>query len=308
VPLLLAGGAAALGHWRVRSSPVADAPGLAPLREAYRAYTLEAAVREVQVAEAARTLRAASVPALLGKGWAAARHYAQPALRPYGDLDLFLDPLDVPRALDALRRLPRPLPVDLHRGFAELDDRGGRALFARATRAEVKGVPVDLLAPEDHLRLVALHLLRHGASRPIWLCDVAALLEAAPSFDWALVLQGPRCRARSVAAVVWLAERLLGARIPSRADLASLDDGVLPGWFEDTVLLQWGSGSSFRRPLAEEALGPRKVLGTLARRWPNAVEATAGLDAPFDGTPRWPYQAAFAALRAIRFARSRPGG
>lgn len=306
VPLLLAGGAGALGHWRVRSSSLAESPDLAPLRDAYRAYTLQAAVHEVQLACAAQALRTASVPALLGKGWAAARHYAQPGLRPYGDLDFFVDPADLDRGRAALRQLARPLPVDLHRGFAELDDRGAEALFARGARAEVKGATVDLMAPEDHLRLVVLHLLRHGASRPIWLCDVAALLEAAPpSFDWDLVLQGPRQRARSVAGMVWLAERLLSARVPNRSRLVELEDGAMPRWLEDAVLLQWGRGSAFRRPLGEEALGPRRLLGTLLRRWPNAVEATAGMGAPFDESPRWPHQAAFAAVRAFRFARSR---
>jgi hypothetical protein len=305
VPLLLAGGAGALGHWRLRSSSLAQSPDLVPLHDTYRAYTLEAAVHEVQLAEAAQAFRGASVPALLGKGWAAARDYAQPALRPYGDLDFFVDPVDLGRGREALLQLARPLPVDLHRGFAELDDRGAQALFARATRADVRGATVDVLAPEDHLRLVVLHLLRHGASRPIWLCDVGALLEAAPiSFDWALVLRGPRPRARSVAAVVWLTERLLSARVPNRSRLAELDDGAMPRWLEDTVLLQWGRGSAFRRPLGEEPLGPRRLLSTLPRRWPNAVEATAGMDAPFDDSPRWPHQAAFAAVRAFRFVRS----
>ncbi|HEY6547258.1 MAG TPA: nucleotidyltransferase family protein, partial [Vicinamibacteria bacterium] len=86
----MAGGAGALGHWRLSSAPDPDPRELAPLRDAYRAYTLEAAVREAQLADAARVLEEAGVPALLGKGWAVARHYARPALRPYGDLDFFV--------------------------------------------------------------------------------------------------------------------------------------------------------------------------------------------------------------------------
>ena len=40
---------------------------------------------------------------------------------------------------------------------------------------------VRILCHEDHLRLLSLHLLRSGARRPPWLCDVALLLEAVQS-------------------------------------------------------------------------------------------------------------------------------
>lgn len=40
-------------------------------------------------------------------------------------------------------------------------------------------------AAEDHFRLVAIHLLSHGAWRPLWLCDIAAMLEDLPQdFNW----------------------------------------------------------------------------------------------------------------------------
>ena len=42
-------------------------------------------------------------------------------------------------------------------------------------------VPVRVLCDEDHLRLLCLHLLRSGAHRPAWLCDVSLLLETAQS-------------------------------------------------------------------------------------------------------------------------------
>ncbi len=265
-------------------------------------------MREAQLADAARVLEEAGVPALLGKGWAVARHYARPALRPYGDLDFFVAETDAERARTALRRRDPPLPVDLHSGFAELHDREPAALFARSSAAEVRGVGVKTFGPEDHLRLVVLHLLRHGASRCLWLCDVAALLEAAPpSFDWDLALAGSPRRARAFAAVAALAEGLLGARLGEAARQALRGHGLEepPRWLEDSVLLQWGRGSSFRHPLADEPRAPLPLLRSLVNRWPNAVEASAGLDAPFDEGARWPYQLAFATVRAFRFARSR---
>jgi hypothetical protein len=245
------------------------------------------------------------VEPLLGKGWAAARHYAHPALRPYGDLDLFVAPADHARALLALKQLSPPLPVDLHAGFVEIDDRGAAALFARARTVVVQDVEVRLFAAEDHLRLLVLHLLRHGAARPLWLCDVGALLEAGPAPDWDLVLRGPDRLARAVAGVVALAVRLLGARLEVPEALRESGFDSPPRWLDDAILEQWGRGSGFRDALADQLLEPRRLLRSLLGRWPNPLEATAGMGAPFDDSPRWPYQAAFAAARALRFVRHR---
>ena len=303
-PLLLSGGAGALAWWRLRATPLAGNAELAPLFETYRAYTLEAAVREHQLALAVSALEAAGVVALLGKGWAVARHYAQPALRPYGDLDFFLEPGARTRALLALQQAGHPLPVDLHRGFAELDDRGAAVLAARAVTMQVQQVQVSLFAPEDHLRLLCLHLLRHGASRPLWLCDVAAAVEAAPSLDWDLVLKGEKRLARAVACVVGLAGDLLGARLPeARALSMGLRDP--PRWLRPAVLQQWGTGSTFRIPVADQLRRPGRLWRELKRRWPNPIEATASVRAPFDDLSRWPFQVAHVIRGAVRFVRSR---
>jgi len=274
--------------------------------QAFRAYTLEAAVRERQLVEAVGILKDAGIQALLGKGWAVARHYARPALRPYGDIDLFLPAAETPRALAVLRQSGRPLPVDLHGGFAELQDRGEAVLFARSTVVAVQGVPVRVLGPEDHLRLVALHLLRHGATRPIWLTDVAAMVEAGQdSLDWDLVLAGKPQAARAVACVAGLAVRQLGAGAPEANALHAAGLDRLPDWLESELLEQWGRGSGFRLPLADEISRPRRFLRELIRHWPNGIEASAGVGAPFGDGPRWPYQLAFVAVRAARFARTR---
>jgi len=300
---LLSGGAGGLGHWRLTRSGGAPVP---PLHETYRALTLEAKVREWQLSEAVSVLRGAGIEALLGKGWAVARHYAQPGLRPYGDLDLFVPPAARAQGLRVLQDAGRPLPVDLHAGFAELDDRGAAALHARAITADVAGVPVRIFGTEDHLRLLALHLLRHGASRPIWLCDLGALLEAAPApVDWDLVLSGPKHLARSVAGAIALAARLLEARVGEADAQRAAGLEALPDWLEPAVLEQWGSGVAFRRAVADQMHEPVQLLRGLRQRWPNALEATAGLAAPFDDGPRWPYQAGYAAVRTLRFLRAR---
>jgi hypothetical protein len=306
VPALLAGGAGGLGGWRLQATSSATDPEFSALFQAFRAYTLEAAVRERQLVEAVGILRHAGIETLLGKGWAAARHYARPALRPYGDIDLFLPAVEKPRALVALQNAARPLPIDLHAGFAELEDRSEESLFARSVMVDVLGVPVRVLGPEDHLRLVALHLLRHGGTRPIWLTDIAAMVEAGrDSLDWDLVLAGKAQSARAVACVTGLAVRWLGAGSPEASALRAAEFDRPPAWLEGDLLEQWGRGSEFRLPLADEAWRPGRFLRELIRHWPNAIEASAGIGAPFDDGPRWPCQLAFVAVRAARFARTR---
>lgn len=304
MPLLLAGGVGALSWRRLRGTRLAGSADLAPLFETYRAYTLEAAVRERQLADAVSVLQGAGIETLLGKGWGVARHYAEPALRPYGDLDLFVAPGGRSRGLLVLQRAGRPLPVDLHEGFGDLEDRGGAVLVARAVTARAQGVAVKLFAPEDHLRLLCLHLLRHGASRPLWLCDVAAAVEAGPSLDWEVVLAGERRLARAVACVVGLAGELLGARLPEASALvSSMRDP--PRWLRPAVLQQWGRGSAFRIPVADQLRRPSGLWRELKRHWPNPIEATACMASPFDDRARWPFQAAYVLVRALRFVRSR---
>jgi hypothetical protein len=237
---------------------------------------------------------------LVGKGWAIARLYPEPGLRPYGDLDLYVPPQAHAAALAALQRRPAPPgPVDLHRGFSDLDDLGGEVLFARACTAALGDGEVPLFGPEDHLRLLCLHGLRHGLSRPLWLCDVAVALESrAADFDWDRLVTGDRRRAEAVRCAIALAQKLLGARFEG----VPLTGRALPRWLVPSVLRQWGSGSGWRDPVAVLIRRRAGLLRELRRHWPNPIEATVGVWAPFNDLPRLPLQLALVAARAARFA------
>jgi hypothetical protein len=145
-------------------------------------------------------------------------------------------------------------------------------------------------------------MLRHGILRPLWLCDVALAVESRPAdFDWTWFEAGRRRRTESVQAAVALAHRLLGARLDDVP--AAVRERELPHWFEPAVLRQWSTfvpphGS--RAPIAITRQRPSVLLQSLLLRWPNPVEATVAVGAPFNWMPRLPFQVGDCLLRAAR--------
>jgi hypothetical protein len=307
-PLLLRGGVAGLAWRRVRSTSLASLPAAGELQQAYRLQLLRASVHEDQIARAFTRLRAVDVEPVLGKGWAAARLYPDSGLRPYGDVDLYVRTAEAPLGRAALLAPDRDAAaVDLHAGFAELDDRSPEEIERRCRRAQVNGAAVRVFGDEDHLRLLSLHGLRHGLLRPLWLCDVAAGVERrAAQFDWDRFLFGDRLRTRWAIAAVGLAHALLSARL----------DGVpfaesarrLPGWLGHAVLREWSTARTAqggRVPMSALWSRPRAWIPALRQRWPNPIEATFGVGGDLGPGPRLPYQLAECVRRTARFVAGR---
>ena len=114
---------------------------------------------------------------------------------------------------------PRGRPVRIaapqSRGPARRRSRPERSAVARTVPplalAALGDVPVRVLGPEDQLRLLCLHLARHGISRPLWLCDIGACLESSPpDFDWDCCLRGSKTLSDWTTCV-------LGAGLPASA-------------------------------------------------------------------------------------------
>ena len=293
LPQLLRCGSAALAWRRLRHSPLQGWPGMAELQQAYRLHAMQSAIHDRSLARLIRFLRAAGVEPMIGKGWAVARLYPDPGLRPYGDVDLFVHPQAYAAAEAALRRPGLPsAPIDLHRGALDLNDRPFEALQARAIRGSIGDVPIRILGPEDHLRLLCLHMLRHGAWRPLWLVDVAAALESRTAdFDWEYFLGGDPRRTEWAVSALGLAHHLLGADL--RQTPVEARAGRLPRWLVPALLEQWGRG----KPLPQECRRLRSYLRDRAgwleavlTRWPNAIQATVGVHGAFNDWPRWPFQ------------------
>lgn len=281
-PALDADGIGALVWWRIRRSPLAGHPTAKGLEDAQRYCALREAVHGVEIARIASALAADGVRALVAKGWAIARAYPARGLRPPGDVDLFLAEAD----FEAGRRaLPANLAVsvDLHRGCPYLPEHRFEDLLARAERVE----EVLVLAPEDHLRLLCLHALKHGIARPLWLCDLAVAVETrGPSFDWSRFLTGdPRRTAWAVCALE-LAALVLDARLP---DPRPWGGARLPQWAVPAVLRAWDRPYRPRSPIAAHA--PRELPRALLERWPNPFEAAFGVGAALDDA-RLPVQVA----------------
>src|SRR4051794_40467138 len=88
VPIVRDGGGALLWR-RLRGSSLAEAPFALRLKEAYYAQLIrhDVATRELSRLVAACDRAGAAV--VITKGWASARLYPEPGMRPSGDIDLF---------------------------------------------------------------------------------------------------------------------------------------------------------------------------------------------------------------------------
>lgn len=308
-PLLLNSGAGALGWWRVRNSNLRATPIAEQLHQAYRLHALDSAVKELEIGELFSFLRSHEIEALMGKGWAIGRHYPQPGLRPQGDIDLYVRPEQVDRVLATLRRPGSPgSVVDLHRGAPELSDRSFDELQAHSEAICVGNADVRVLGPEDHLRLLSLHMLREGVLRPLWLCDIAVAVKSLPSdFDWNYFLSGDERRTDWVACAIGLAHQILGAEVDGQpvADRAR----HLPSWMVAVVLQQWGTGritNGRRHPMGGYLRDPAGLFEAIRLRWPNPIEATVNVKGPMNEWPRLPFQLCACVLRTVGFARQVP--
>lgn len=340
-------GAGALGWYKIRNTPLAKTFAGEQLHEVYRRQRLSALLHERDLVEVLTLFRAEGIDAILVKGWAIARRYPDPALRSYGDLDLCVAPAQFAKAQAILKRiqtLKGPF-VDLHSGFGkigvgkkldlsrlrkwfgardkELDGNNWDELYARSqvvmleAQSKVQssksqdqsGFPVRILSDEDHLRILCLHLLRSGARRPAWLCDVALLVEEVSSFkfqvsnsgtcskaetlnlkvetrfNWEVCLGRNPIHAAWVGIAVTLAHELLGADISQTPSAGTRP----PRWIVDAVLGQW-DGKAVQGPPSEvQSRRTRHALWALDfgpwanayGRWDNPIRATAAAGGNF---------------------------
>jgi hypothetical protein len=306
IPLLLKSGAGALGWWKIwRANEPALSAILPTLDKTYWSYLIHAAKDERRIIEVFRALRSAAIEPILIKGWAIARLYPQPGLRPSGDIDLYISPEHLVKARSVLRAPEyQRYAVDLdHDEITRFSECSFDELYRCSELVKLGDTEIRVLSAEDHLRLLCLHLLKHGAWRPLWLCDVAAALESrSASFDWSRCLGKNSRWADWVLCATSLANRLLGAELGD-TPLRSCGNTV-PRWLIPAVLKQWEAPYPPHLPLFVKEVGENwwnpEIVRAICRRWPNPIQATIDANGPFDDMPRLPYQIGNCAVRAVK--------
>jgi hypothetical protein len=263
-PFLLMSHTAALSWRRARSVDGFTSSAAAhALHDAYRHAALDAAVHATRIADVVARLREDGIEPMLMKGTAASAAYAEPFCRPGGDIDLIVRPADRSRAATILAGEVALLRVDLRHDHL-IENADVRGLFERGSQMRIGPAMVTVPSPEDHLRLLCRHALRHGVARPVWLCDVAAWTEARDDgFDWTIAMgPGPR-GAEHLRIALGLAHRLVGMRVV-RTPAA---DHPVPDWVASTVLRRW---SDVRPPMQawRTYRGFAARVRAIDERWP----------------------------------------
>ncbi|HEX2824944.1 MAG TPA: nucleotidyltransferase family protein [Burkholderiales bacterium] len=293
-------GSAALAWPSLRGSALEGCPAARVAHSELVYQTLRGAAYEQRIAQLFTLLREASIDALLLKGRASAAYYAHSGLRPYGDIDLLVRPEDYARARMCLRAAAAgTIDVDLHDRTLDLPGRSFDDLHRRSRVLTLEGVDVAVLGPEDHLALVATHFLRHPTLRPVWLCDVAAALEAIDErFDWTVCAGTDTLHAQWIAVACALARALLGAHSPCLPEALRRP---APPWLVRRTLSEWGVDlTEPLKPFSDVLLLPRQFVHGVRRRWPLAYDAASVYGNPPDAFHA-PYQCALMLTRAVRF-------
>ena len=306
--LLYNSGGTGLAWWRIHESHLKTSACGELLHQGYRLQALQTPINEDRIVTAFRLLRGAGVEPILVKGWAAARFYPHRTLRSYGDVDLLVRRADYAGARRLLDRdKAATWWVDLHNDLSELVDRSTDELFERSQLAMLKDEQIRVLSAADHLALLSIHLFKHGAWRPSWLCDIGALSESVTAnFDWDTCLGSNQQRSAWIAAAIVLAHQLLDANLELAP--ASLKQKQLPEWLTAAVLKQWGNLFQAAhlpvrpQPLMANSLrSPATIFKAFCARWPDPIVATFDLRGEPNSLPRLPYQVGSFAAQATRY-------
>ena len=187
-----------MAWFRIRQSGKDLSPSvLRVYHEAYISLVATAAAHEAELERLSNALCAANIRFVLLKGWSVGRLYPESGLRPSGDIDLWIDPQQRLAAEAVLRDLALTRAVDLeHDQLARFEDRGFAEFYALCDTPQLGSAAVKILRLEDQVRILCLHFLKHGGWRPLWLCDIAILLESQRgTFDWKVCLGANHRRA-----------------------------------------------------------------------------------------------------------------
>jgi hypothetical protein len=294
LPILLQSGAAGFAWTRIEGTPQAES--FMALQDYYRKEALYAKLHEREISRCAALLQERGVPCLFGKGWSVARRYPGWGMRACGDIDVYVAVHQLQQAKAAIGDDSSwAVSIDLHGSCQEFSGETFEALSERAEQVILREVVCCFIPPEEHLRLLTFHSLRHGLARPVWLLDIGFYLRAVgDSLDWARVTALSPTRLSWLKGVIWLAHAALGFPLPE----ALQPFRPLPGWVLDEVYHAWGRPYWARLPVLSLWREPWQMLQEIPRHWPNLIEAVYEQGRPF-------HEKTFTSQAAVFLQRSR---
>lgn len=138
------------------------------------------------------------------------------------------------------------------------------------------------------MRLLVLHMLGHGAWRPVWLVDIAAMLETLPpGFNWELCSGSDPVLRNWLGLCAGLARDLLGCDLSGSPQW--IQEHSVPGWVSAFVLKAWSHpfDTYHTRPSLRYVARhhPWRIPGEVMARWPNPLRAHAAMGASFTLRP-----------------------
>jgi hypothetical protein len=247
------------------SAPIA-AEQMPPLQQIHQLNLRKALLLSRELIRIVDHLSALGIETMPYKGLALAEAlYGDIALRQSGDIDLLIRRQDFCRVRDAVRDIgftshshlsaaqerahlksgyeysfdgaagPNLLEVQwaVQPRFYSIDfDMDG--IFERAVTVNVAGHAMKTPSPEDLFLVLSAHAAKHVWGRLIWLCDLARIMTL-PNLDWEWIASQANELgiARIMGITMVLANRLLGAAIPSAAAQAGFK-------FDDTETAAFG--------------------------------------------------------------------
>lgn len=281
-------------HYRLQSRlerAAIPAPILEHLQNAFLKNTAYISLLYRELHQILSACEQEGIPVILLKGsYLAKQVYPEIGLRPMSDMDLMVQPQDLPRACAITERLgytpPYPHRTDVEMAFshqmpmyrkgnvfgiewhwhiADPDspyDFKPNELWERAIPMQIEGIPCFGLAPQD----LFLHLVHHLTGHHICtvplrsLADIDLLLGTdSQHLDWLVVIDRARRWhwERCVYLTLRLATECFGTRLP---------DGVLtalvPERVEDNVM-GWAYEQLFTAPVPK----PQRISTNLVRVW-----------------------------------------
>jgi len=230
--------------------------------------------------------------------------YPAPLVRPAGDIDLVVSHENFCWAKEILTKAnATPITVGIDLKLPGIwEEMPNEDFWGRTEQIDVNDVLVTVLGLEDQLRMLCFHLLKHGATRPVWLGDIASTLESLPgSTDWERCLGSNSLRQNWIVTTLGLSNRILGANLGGLPEVVRIAQVLI--WMERAMLKQWGLAAPIKYPVRVELRGSvRNVVPTLLRRWPSPILATIRVRSSFNDVPRLPFQIAAFLMRLVSYA------